>query len=523
MRFGLIPVTAAVGAVLAHSVAGLRKGRVLAAEDVARLQAAGITEVMAARLSAGDVPENAAAARLAARLAGAGVAAAPAATGRANLHATQTGLLVMDQGALMALNAIDEGLTLATLPPFRRVQAGGLVGTVKILPYAMGGAGVARGEAAARPIAVAPFVRQRVGLVITRTERGKASLADKAEAATAARVEALGGRGATVRRVAHAISAIAAALSEMADHDVVLVAGEAAIADRGDVVPQGIVAAGGRLSHFGLPVDPGNLLLLAELRGVPVIGVPSCARSLKRNGFDLVLERVMAGLTPGPLDLGAMGVGGLLSEIASRPSPRDAGGLRRQGHVAGLVLAAGQSRRMGRTKLLEPVAGAPLVRRVAEKLVGLGLAEVIVVTGHDAEGVAAALAGLPLRLVHNENYAQGLARSLRTGIAALGPEVTAALVCLGDMPRVAVEDMAALVQAGAGGRVAVPVRGGRRGNPVLWPAAHFAALMALTGDQGARGLLTTLQDVVEVAASDDGIFTDIDTPDDLRSVRESGS
>jgi molybdenum cofactor cytidylyltransferase len=289
------------------------------------------------------------------------------------------------------------------------------------------------------------------------------------------------------------------------------------------VVPQGIVAAGGRLSHFGLPVDPGNLLLLAELRGVPVIGVPSCARSLKRNGFDLVLERVMAGLTPGPLDLGAMGVGGLLSEIASRPSPRDAGGLRRQGHVAGLVLAAGQSRRMGRTKLLEPVAGAPLVRRVAEKLVGLGLAEVIVVTGHDAEGITAALAGLPLRLVHNEDYAQGLARSLRTGIAALGPEVTAALVCLGDMPRVAVEDMAALVQAGAGGRVAVPVRGGRRGNPVLWPAAHFAALTALTGDRGARGLLATLQDVVEVAASDDGIFTDIDTPDDLRSVRESGN
>lgn len=523
MKFGLIPVAEAVGAVLAHGAGALRKGRLLTPEDVAALAAAGIHEVMAARLAPGDVDENRAAARIAARLAGEGVAASPAATGRANLVATCAGLLVLDGAALAAVNSVDEGVTLATLLPHRRVQPGDLVATVKIIPFAVSEAAVARAEAAARPLRVAPFSRRKVGLIITETGRGKAGLAAKAEAATRARVEALGGHLATVRRVAHTAEAIAAALAELADHALLLVAGETATGDRGDVVPQGIVAAGGRISRFGMPVDPGNLLLLASLRDTPVIGLPSCARALKRNGFDLVLEPVMAGLAVGPNDLAGMGVGGLLAEIASRPSPRALRMRPRHAGVAGVILAAGLSRRMGRTKLLEPVAGAPLIRRVTERLLALGLAEVVVVTGHDAEGVGAALAGLPVRLIHNADYAQGLSTSLRAGIGALGAEVKVALVALGDMPHVAEDDMAALLRAGGGKRVAVPVRAGRRGNPVLWPRAHFPALMALTGDQGARSLLAGLDDVVEVAAGDDGIFTDIDTPDDLTSIRGSGN
>src|SRR5690606_28542062 len=119
------------------------------------------------------------------------------------------------------------------------------------------------------------------------------------------------------------------------------------IVDRNDVIGAGIVAAGGRLERLGMPVDPGNLLLIGELDGVPAIGIPSCAASPALNGFDWVLERVLAGRTPDSAAIARMGVGGLLKEIASRPQPRvgrdapDDGTKRRAAKISCLVLAGG--------------------------------------------------------------------------------------------------------------------------------------------------------------------------------------
>jgi molybdenum cofactor cytidylyltransferase len=192
--------------------------------------------------------------------------------------------------------------------------------------------------------------------------------------------------------------------------------------------------------------------------------------------------------------------------------------------VAGVVLAAGRSSRMGRTnKLLADVQGLPMVRRVTETALQAGLDPVVVVVGHDAAEVRDALEGLPIRLLDNPAFAQGLSTSVGAGIGAVEKEAEGAMVLLGDMPWVSVEDLRALMQAFSpeeGRGICVPVVGGRRGNPVLWSARHFAALCSLQGDVGGRGLMAGhADDVWEVRVPDDGVLRDIDTPEGLQASR----
>jgi len=148
----------------------------------------------------------------------------------------------------------------------------------------------------------------------------------------------------------------------------VVVFGASAIADRRDVIPAAVEAVGGTIEHFGMPVDPGNLLLIGEARDRPVLGAPGCARSPKENGFDWVLMRLMAGLEVTQADITGMGVGGLLMEIVTRPQLREVPEPAADGRrVAAIVLAAGRSTRMGGpNKLIETIAGKPLVRIAVE-------------------------------------------------------------------------------------------------------------------------------------------------------------
>lgn len=326
MIFADEPVAAAAGAMLAHgqTVGGARwaKGRTLSAADIAAAVAAGLGTLAVARLETGDVPEADAAARLAAALAGAGVAVQPPAHGRVNLAAAGAGVLRLDPAAVDAVNAVDEGITLGTLVPFARVEAGEVVATIKIIPYAVSESALAAALTAARHVAVAPFAPVTVDMIQTLLpgQTGKAQA--KTLAVTTARLDSLGAVTGRLETCHHDTGALAALLARPTGAAITLVAGASATVDRRDVVPAAIIAAGGHVERLGMPVDPGNLLCLGAIGERIVIGLPGCARSPKRNGFDWVLERLAAGLAVTARDIAAMGPGGLLPGAEPRARPR---------------------------------------------------------------------------------------------------------------------------------------------------------------------------------------------------------
>jgi molybdenum cofactor cytidylyltransferase len=546
MIFGEVAVADCAGAILAHSLklpkGIMKKGRVLTAADVAALGAAGIQTVVAARLETGDVGENEAAAELARAVAGAGVSPGSAFTGRSNLFAEVHGLAVLDRTAVDRFNSIDERVTLATVTPSAVVEPKQMVATLKIIPFAVPRAVLDECLVAARSggamLQVAPFKAKRVALIQTTLPGFKESILAKTVDTTRHRLEALGSTLLWERRSAHAGAALAPLIAEAvaAGSDVVLVAGASAILDRRDVIPAAIIAAGGRIEHFGMPVDPGNLMLMGRLESTPVLGLPGCARSPKVNGFDWVLQRLLADLAVGPAEIMGMGVGGLLADIPSRPLPRALAtpevaavpAAPRAPRIAALVLAAGQSRRMGTlNKLLIEIDGVPMVRGVVEMLRQSKADPIVVVTGHEGERVSAALRDLPVTVVHNPDFAQGLSTSLKRGIAALPADADGALITLGDMPRVTAAEIDRLIAAFnpvEGRGICVPTRQGKRGNPVLWSRRFFDEMLQVAGDVGARHLIGTYPEMVaEVEMADDGVLTDIDTPQALAKLAASGA
>lgn len=331
MKFGRVPIEQAAGLIAAHTIrtgeTTLRKGRRVEADDARRLREAGVSDIVAATLEPGDVGEDEAASRLASRIAGGGLRQDAPFTGRCNLFAETAGLLLVDRALVDAVNGVDEGITLATLPPFRPVSTGEMVATVKIIPYGVSGAALSGVcDAAHEPaLRVAPYQHRRVGVISTVLPGLKSTTVEKTLRHLAQRLAPTGAAIVAEVRVPHDADAVARALAAMIDVDLVVIFGASAIADRRDVIPAGIEGAGGEVEHLGMPVDPGNLLLVGSCGGVPVIGAPGCARSPKENGFDWVLHRLLAGLAVRRADIVAMGVGGLLTEIVSRPQPRAGG------------------------------------------------------------------------------------------------------------------------------------------------------------------------------------------------------
>jgi molybdenum cofactor cytidylyltransferase len=531
MKFGPVAIADAVGCIAAHSLrAGevvVRKGATIGEEEARRLAAAGVAEIVAVTLEPGDVDENAAAEELARALAGRAVVTEAPFTGRVNLFAAAAGVLSIDAATVDALNAVDEAITIATLPPLKAVVAGEMVATVKIIPYAVPQARIDEALerlGADKPIAVTEYRLKSVAVVSTLLPGLKPSVVEKTLRVMAERLAPAGAAIGLERRVPHETAALAEAIRAAANgpDELVVVFGASAITDRRDVVPQALVEAGGRVEHLGMPVDPGNLLMLGEIEGKPVLGAPGCARSPKENGFDWVLQRSLAGLPLKRADIQALGVGGLLMEIVSRPQPRAPGHAAAK-PVAGLVLAAGRSRRMGEAnKLLQVVRGVPMVRHAVEALLGAATGPVLVVTGHEEARVRAALDGLDVAFVANPQHESGLASSLKAGIAALPAEAAGVVVALGDMPNVTPEVIGRLAQAFADRPEAlavVPTLLGERGNPVLLSRAAFAQVATLDGDQGARRLLDAAGDAVaEVPLDDPAIALDIDTPAALKAL-----
>jgi molybdenum cofactor cytidylyltransferase len=537
MIFAEVPVAEAEGALLVHSVragkVSFRKGRCLTANDLIALGTAGVMRVTIARLEPDDVGEDEAAGRIAGQLAGRHLEIAQPFTGRCNLVAGARGLVVIDRDRIDRLNLIDEAVTVATLPAFEPANVGDMVATVKIIPFAV------RADILERcldllkdghPIHVAPFRPRRVALIQTRLPSIKESVLDKTTANIDTRLAQMGADAVTEQYCPHEAPAVAQAIKSAlaGGAQIILVAGASAITDRRDVLPAGIEMAGGTIEHFGMPVDPGNLLLLAHIGEVPTLGLPGCVRSPKLNGFDWILQRLLADIPVTRGDIMRMGVGGLLKEIPTRPQPRAERPTTapRAPKVAALVLAAGRSTRMGgRNKLLSDLDGKPLLLHAVDAALASQASQVVVVAGNDSEQTAGILTGRDVVFVENPDFATGLSSSLARGLRALPDDVDGAIVMLGDMPRITATTIDRLIAAfnpTEGRAICAPTFSGKRGNPVLWGRRFFAEMEALSGDVGAKHLIGDYADLVaEVAMPDEAVLIDIDTPEALAAARNT--
>lgn len=534
MRFGRLDLDEAEGALIAHSlmIGGrrLKKGHALTASDIEQLRADGATSVLAAQLETGDVDEDSAAQAVAQLLAGAHTDLAAPFTGRCNLFAEKAGIVRFDAKMLDAANHIDEGITVATVPADALVSERQMLATVKIIPFAV------QEDALARvldclsdcQISIAPLTGMPVAAICTRLPESKPSVLQKSFETLEQRLITRGSKLAGQKIVDHHEDVLAEELRQQAENSnaPIVIFPASAITDRRDVVPAAIAAAGGEIIHYGMPVDPGNLLLMGRIGDIPVIGAPGCARSPKENGFDIVLNYLLADIKVTSESIMRLGVGGLLKDIGARGHPRDGVGNRAtepsMPRVAAIVLAAGQSRRMGAdNKLTLPVDGKPMLRHTLEQVAASQVTETVVVTGHQAAEVTSLLAGMSVSVAHNPDFDRGLSTSLAVGLAALSQDCDAAMICLGDMPAIRSHHLNQLIAAYnpiEGRAICVPVHQGKRGNPVIFDRRFFAEMQDVSGDTGARHLIGEYgETVVEVAFDDDSVLTDIDTKDSLRN------
>ncbi len=443
---------------------------------------------------------------------------------------------MVDVARVDAVNAMHESITVATLPDSTVVAARDMAATVKVIPFAVPNDVVERVEACAAAGPLLCLHRFRpitAGLVLSLLPGLKPSVIEGTIEATRGRIAGLGGTLLPPVQCPHDSASIAERLAKLrADGaDLLLVAGASATVDRRDVGPAAVVAAGGTIEHFGMPVDPGNLICVGHLGGVPALVLPGCARSPRPNGIDRILQRLFAGL---PADGGAiarMGVGGLLKDTLARPLPRarataEPAPPRPAARVAAVVLAAGASTRMAphHKLLLADRSGKPMIARVVDNVLASRARPVIVVLGHRADDVRAALGGRPVQFAPAENFAHGLSASLRAGLAVVPAHTEAAVICLGDMPMVTGRIIDRLIDAWdpeQGKLIVQPTHRGRAGNPMLWDRRFFAEMAALDGDAGARSLVARHPDAVaDLEVDDESVLRDFDTVESLADLPE---
>ena len=543
MKFSEYHLDDALGAILAHSLRlpnkSLKKGTVLTDSDLSFLKEYGYEKIVCAKLEEGDLNEDVAAAELATLIAGSNLVKGNAFTGRCNLFSETSGLVVFNPLYLDRFNSVHESITLGTVAPFQNVSKGQMIATLKIIPFAIPSKLLRKIKANKDDfenlLHVAPYPEKKVTLIQSRLPGTKETVLNSTLEATSFRLQNLGILNLNEARCNHDQNSLSEliiqAVKEQAE--LILISGASAVVDRRDVVPAAIEHAGGKIRHFGMPVDPGNLLLLGSINGIDVVGIPGCARSPKLNGFDWVLQRLLANIPVESVDIMRMGSGGLLKDIITRPLPRAKASQPDQSlirtnpdfeKIHAVILAGGQSKRMGtKNKLLVPINGKPMVALTAETIIASKASSVAAVTGFEHQKIQEAIKNSNIEFIHNKNFKNGISSSVVTAIKSAPEDCSAILIGLGDMPKITVSHINKLIDAYnplEGRAICVPTWKGKRGNPVLWARRFFPEMLQLKGDFGAKELMGKYAElVVEVEMNDNGIIIDIDTPEALEAFR----
>ena len=543
MKFSEYHLDDALGAILAHSLRlpnkSLKKGTVLTDSDLSFLKEYGYEKIVCAKLEEGDLNEDVAAAELATLIAGSNLVKGNAFTGRCNLFSETSGLVVFNPLYLDRFNSVHESITLGTVAPFQNVSKGQMIATLKIIPFAIPSKLLRKikvnKDDFENLLHVAPYPEKKVTLIQSRLPGTKETVLNSTLEATSFRLQNLGILDLNEARCNHDQNSLSEliiqAVKEQAE--LILISGASAVVDRRDVVPAAIEHAGGKIRHFGMPVDPGNLLLLGSINGIDVVGIPGCARSPKLNGFDWVLQRLLANIPVESVDIMRMGSGGLLKDIITRPLPRAKASQPDQSlirtnpdfeKIHAVILAGGQSKRMGtKNKLLVPINGKPMIALTVETIIASKASSVAAVTGFEHQKIQEAIKNSNIEFIHNKNFQNGISSSVVTAIKSAPEDCSAILIGLGDMPKITVSHINKLIDAYnplEGRAICVPTWKGKRGNPVLWARRFFPEMLQLKGDFGAKELMGKYAElVVEVEMNDNGIVIDIDTPEALEAFR----
>ena len=543
MKFSEYHLDDALGAILAHSLRlpnkSLKKGTVLTDSDLSFLKEYGYEKIVCAKLEEGDLNEDVAAAELATLIAGANLVKGNAFTGRCNLFSETSGLVVFNPVYLDRFNSVHESITLGTVAPFQNVSKGQMIATLKIIPFAIPSKLLrkikANKEDFENLLHVAPYPEKKVTLIQSRLPGTKETVLNSTLEATSFRLQNLGILNLNEARCNHDQNSLSELIIQAVKDqaELILISGASAVVDRRDVVPAAIEHAGGKIRHFGMPVDPGNLLLLGSINGIDVVGIPGCARSPKLNGFDWVLQRLLANIPVESVDIMRMGSGGLLKDIITRPLPRakvsqpDQSLIRTNPDfekIHAVILAGGQSKRMGtKNKLLVPINGKPMIALTVETIIASKASSVAAVTGFEHQKIKEVIKNSNIEFIHNKNFQNGISSSVVTAIKSAPEDCSAILIGLGDMPKITVSHINKLIDAYnplEGRAICVPTWKGKRGNPVLWAQRFFPEMLQLKGDFGAKELMGKYAElVVEVEMNDNGIIIDIDTPEALEAFR----
>ena len=322
MKFRKVKTLQAKNTLLGHNLnlktMKLNKGQALSKENIKNIIKNNIHEITVAVLEKGDTHENKAAKLISEIISGENVHVENTNTGRSNLYSKCDGMLVSEDKILQKLNLLSNDVVISTLKPYSFVKRGQLIANVKIIPFAINHKVLAKFNSQTKSsIFVSPTQIKSASLIITKDDSTKSKIIEKTKNEIFKRLEKLNVKVLIEEITTHDHKIISEKI--LSHHDlgaeIILIHGYSSIIDLRDTIPTAIKSIGGKIIFFGMPVDPGNLLLYGKLNNIDIIGVPGCAKSPKLNGFDWVLDYLCCKINLDKKVIASMGSGGLLKEL----------------------------------------------------------------------------------------------------------------------------------------------------------------------------------------------------------------
>ena len=509
----------------------ISKGTVVTSEIVDYFKEGDVQNILCAVPDKGDIHEDEAANIISNAIDRSHIYIESASTGRVNFKSRSLCLVRYKRDLIKKVNLVDESIAFSIVEHNQLLAKNDLIATLKIIPF------FTKKKYVDQVISILAnnelfkthsLNKKEVSLIQTTFEWQKKSMFKATSTVTRNRLEALDCSLNEEKLIRHDYKVLCSEIrsSIKSGIDILLISGASAITDRSDYIPKAILSEGGEIIQYGLAVDPGNLLLVGKIDNTTIIGMPGCARSPKLNGFDWVLQLLMADIPVVKEELADMGAGGLLMEIASRPLPRALAKSvnKREKKIMGVILAAGNSTRMGKdNKLLKNIDGAPLIRNIALEITKSDLDSCSIVLGYQSDKVADVIKDLNINLILNPLWKEGQASSLKAALNSLTSSYSDLLIMLGDLPGIKSDHINRIIEEHLSSenrrsKITIPSFKGEKGNPVIWGRSFFHDLSNLEGDMGGRALFGLHPAAINLIEMDDpSVLTDTDTPEDFES------